>query len=364
MAIGPEAAARAAFSAWRESVDFSAYIPYAVFRILPLVFHRLNALGVRDPYIMPRLRGVYRKAWAEAQTAMAALAPMVLSLEQAGIRTMLIKGAALRAEYYRNDAVRPMSDLDIVVEPHQARPAINALEALGWTRVGTARDEDLANRHSMQFFNKDGREIDLHWHLLREACSVAASEIFWSKARPLTWGGVGTLQLAPEDMLFHTVIHGVRANRMPPLRWIADAATIVQATGAALDWSRVMHLAQALRLNVRLGLGLEYIARRFAAPVPGEVLQTLRKRKPSWVERAENSVVLRDADRLYSNLLTKPWVMLAEYSRLSSDANPIRFVDGYTKYVTYRLGARGRLEVAGNILSGVSRRVARTLLPR
>ncbi len=270
----------------------------------------------------------------------------------------------MRATYYRNDAVRPMSDLDIAVQPRDTQAAIAALLRMGWTRIGTADDEDLRYRHSMQFLDPAKREIDLHWHLLREACSESATALFWSRAQPLVWAGVATSQLSAEDMLFHTLIHGVRANRMPPLRWVADAMTIIGAAGADFDWGRLLHLAAMLRLNQRLALGLGYLAERFAAPIPEETLRTLRLRRPSWVERVENSVVLRDADRLFDRLLTKPWVMFAEYARLATTTNPVLIFNEYTHYVRYRLRARGRLRLAAELARVISRRFIGALVSR
>ncbi len=292
------------------------------------------------------------------------MAPLLRALHQRGIRTLLIKGAALQRTYYRNDAVRPMRDLDIVVEPDAAADALSLFHELGWTLNEMASREDLVYRHSMMFRDAEQREVDLHWHLMREACSVPASRDFWAHARPLTYGGVETMQLGHADMLLHTVIHGLRANREPPLRWIPDAITVIRTAGEALDWDRVLERAAALRLNARLGMGLGYLQRRFQTPVPREVTAALNARRPTWVERIENSVVLRDADLLYERVATKPWVMFAEYTRVANTANPLRFIEGFSHYLRYRSGARGRAELVTTTLRGVTRRIGQAVLSR
>jgi hypothetical protein len=363
VAIGPQPGVMRSFDEWKGRIDLDDYFGHATFRLLPLMFQRLHAMQVTDP-VLAILRGVYRKSWCEMQALRFAMKPVLAALEGAGIETMLIKGAVLQIAYYRNEAVRPMSDLDIVVRPTQAEAATLLLESIGWVRNETARGDDAAWRHSMMFRDGKGHEIDLHWHLMREACHPDASTIFWSEAEPLDYAGIATRQPGPADMLLHTVIHGLRANREPPIRWIADAMTVIAVAGPRLDWNRLLERAQALRLNARLGLGLGYLSRRFDAAVPPEILQALARRRPHWVERVENSVVLRDADRMYERALTKPWVMFAEYIRVAHTANPIRFVNGFTHYLRYRGRARGRLELASDALRGLGRRVGRALSPR
>jgi hypothetical protein len=357
---GPEHRVGAAFVRWADTVNLDDDFDYGSYRLLPLVFARVRALGV-DGALMARLRGIYRKSWYEAQTQIHAMAPWLEILHRHGMRTMLIKGAALQPTYYQNHAVRPMRDLDIVVEPGAAATAIGLFEDAGWTRYETASLNDLSYRHSMMLRGPDGREVDLHWHLMLEACSPAATASFWSRGQPLTYGGVPTLQLGHADMLLHTVIHGMRANREPPLRWIPDAVTVLRVAGAGLDWDRVLEHASTLRLNARLALGLDYLSRHFEAPIPAKVLAELRWRRPTWVERVENSVVLKDTDRLYENVLTKPWVMFAEYARITPTSNPIRFMSGFSHYLRYRSGARGRVELIGDTLRGMTRRIRRAL---
>ena len=363
MAIGPEMLVAETFATWAAGVDLSGYFEMATFRLLPLIYRRLQVQRVAHP-MMGLLSGVHRKAWCEAQTLAYAMRPVLQALEAAGVRTLLIKGAALQRAYYGSAAVRPMSDLDIVVQPAQALAARAVLEGLGWFANETAREEDTVYRHSMMFRDGEGHELDLHWHLMREACRIEASADFWSHALPLDYAGVPTLRLGHADMLVHTLIHGLRANRVPPLRWIADAMTVIRVAGPALDWDRVLACAERLRLGARLHLGLAYLVRRFDAPVPQHVLTALGRRRTSWVEHVENSVVLRDADLLYANLLTKPWVMFVEYARVAPQGGLVRFALGFTHYIRYRARARGRLEVVADGLRGLARRAGRAVLQR
>jgi hypothetical protein len=232
------------------------------------------------------------------------------------------------------------------------------LQAQGWRRLYKASDEDLRFRHSMLHHNAAGDEIDLHWHGLFETCNDAADEAFWGGARPLDFAGVATRQLDPALMLLHIIVHGVRYNLEPPARWIADAITLIQAEGERLDWARFIAFARGQRLTSRLGLGLDHLARQYAAPVPPAVLRDLRSSRTSLIEHIENTVVLGDETRLYSHVLTKQWVILAEYCRCHRARGPFEFLNGLSHYIRYRWRLRGRREVVSNLLRGCARRLA------
>lgn len=356
IAVGRESRATETFVRWAATLDLEGPFDYGAFRLLPLVFNRMHALGMKHP-LMARLRGIYRKSWYESELLTHRLSPVVAALHARGIRTILLKGAALQRSYYRNDALRPMHDLDVFVHPNDRVAAVAMLDEMGWQRDRSAHEWDFQYRHSMLFHGPDNLQLDLHWHLMREACFPAASEAFWSRARPLAWGGLDVLQLGSTDMLLHTVIHGVRANREPPLRWIADAITILRTASEEINWKLLLDQSKRLRLNTRLSLGLDHLAERYAAPIPPEILDTLRRRGASWVERVENAVHLRDNESLYANKALKPWVAFADYVRVGDTRRPLRFAIGFSRYLPYRLGARGRIDLVVSSLRGLARRI-------
>jgi hypothetical protein len=353
-ALGDGEAAVDAFRTWRAGVDLDENLDRGSFRLLPLLFHNLHRLHVRDP-LMGRLRGIYRLAWYENHVLFDETRPMVAALEAEGIATLVVKGVPLTFTYYRNPALRPMADIDIVVRRSDARRALALLENLGWRRNERSSDEDFEYRHALQLFGPKDRELDLHWHLLYEANDDAADEHFWSAARPFDFAGVATRMLDPTDALLHVVIHGVRWNAEPPTRWIVDALTIMRETDRPLDWDRMLAFANRWRLTHRLGLGLAYLAERRGASIPVDVLTRLRKAHTSIVERIEGSVVLRNTDRIYDHAIGKQWVIFAEYCRKTNASGPIDFTVGLSHYLRYRWGLRGRREIIPTVVGGLKR---------
>ncbi len=345
-----------AFNAWRDQVKLEAEFSEATVRLLPLVYHNLHRLGVSDP-LMQRLKGVYRHSWYRTNRVMHAAAPVVRQIAASGIPVLLTKGAPLAVSYYRNAALRPMADVDVVVPPSRFDDALGAMAAMGW--VGARPEGDtLRFRHSVPCFGSDGAELDLHWRPMYEITADSGENSFFESAEPLEFMGTTVLQPDPTHSLFLNIVHGVRWNPASPVRWIPDALTILRVRGPDVDWERLHRLAVTHRAAYRLRLGLAYIARQFDAPVPERELARLDATAISMFERFETRVMLaHDGTFSPSAFRTHMWG-IAEYGRHTTARDPVSFVLGYSHYLRYRLGLSGRRELFARILQRMRRRTA------
>jgi hypothetical protein len=275
--------------AWQQFCDREGLdnLDHGSFRTLPLVYRNL-ARHAPDHAQLGMLRGVHRRAWYETKTLFRGLTPTVEFLREAGIPLLLLKGAPMATLYYRDLGLRPMHDLDVLVPEDRAVEAIGMLEARGFTRLTTSPRrislEYLRFRHSIGFRHAEAGDLDLHWHLILQACYPGADEPFWSAAVPLDFEGVPVLALCPTDQLFHTLVHGVQLNEVPPMRWVTDAFQVIRG-GGDIDWDRMLAMGQRLRVLLLLRDGLQYLVEKFEAPVPLSVLEALCARHPSRAER-------------------------------------------------------------------------------
>jgi hypothetical protein len=344
-----------AFRAWRERVrledDFSA----ATSRLLPLVYHNLRERGVNDP-IMQRLKGIYRHSWYRTNRLLHAVEPVVAGLVSAGIPVLLTKGVPLAFSYYRNPALRPMADVDLVVPEAQLDSALGVLAGLGWK--GDWPDGQTRQfRHAIQRFGPDGAELDLHWKPMYESGAAAVQQSFFRSAEVLEFGGARALQPDPTHALFLTVVHGVRWNDETPVRWIADAVTILRARGHDVRWDVLYQLATSHGVGYRLHLGLSFLAKAFRAPIPGSVLAMLAASRRSLFERFESRVLMSDDGTVRPSAIRTQMSAFAEYARHAPARNPVSFAWGYTHYLRYRLRLGGRRELLARMLKSVRRRV-------
>jgi putative nucleotidyltransferase-like protein len=362
-ALLPGPAALAAWEAWKATNDFvGSHHDLGSFRLLPLVYKKLVALGADDP-LLPRLKGIYRFSWCANQQLFHHAAALVQGLQEAGIRTLMLKGAALSMLHYRDRGVRPMSDVDVLVPVTEGARAIDCLRGMGW-RTPHLVAEDFRYRHAAQLVNDDGLEFDLHWHAFYECLQEDADDDLWERAVPLPLLHVQTLGLDPSDAVLHAIVHGMRWDDVPTIRWIPDAMTILRSAGPLIDWDRVLDQAGRRRLILRFGTGLRYLCERFAAPVPDAVVARFRSLRPSYVERLEYrylGLALAAQERV---VLGQYPFYFVDYLRFAAGRNPFRKVLGFPEYLRYRFGLEGRSQLLGLVLRHAVRKTRKVLAPK
>ena len=266
----------AAVQAWQEwyGQDGLERMDNGSYRLLPLAYRNLERLGYRDPVLM-KLKGVNRRAWCENHMVFRRMAPVLAEFHKAGFSTMLLKGAALTLLHYGDFGLRPMQDLDVLVPEEQALDVISFLEGRGWRRTTLSSvsltDFFLSFRHSADFSRPPHEAIDLHWHVLLQACSRDADQLFWDASVPVQFEGQTTRGLCPTDQLLHVCVHGIVWNPVPPLRWVADAVCVIESS--SIDWPRLLDIASRLRVVPALRDALRYLVTTVEAPIPQDVLR-------------------------------------------------------------------------------------------
>lgn len=361
-ALWPGERGIAAFRAWRARIEPEQQFGWNLVRLLPLVYDNLHRQGLRDP-LMARLKGVYRRAWCENNRLFHATAPVVAQLAAKGCEVLLLKGAPLVLGYYRNHAVRPMADLDVVVRGSRLTDAVGILHSAGYRSVRSMSSDLLRFAHALQFVHPEGAQIDLHWHVLFEAPSEQADRAFWAATEAAEFMDTPVRQPDPASLLLQVIIHGVRSNEETPIRWIPDALTILRTRGAAIDWQRLIDLAISYKLTYRLALGLSYLAETFEAPIPGWVIAALGRRQ-SLLERVENTVMLANSTRFVRSAMGTQWVSFTEYCRYAGPGAPWAFLKGYSEYLRFRWDLGGRREIVSSVVRALGRRLRNGKQPR
>jgi hypothetical protein len=245
-------------------------------RLLPLVYRNVKELLPVNT--QSELRNVYVEYWSKNQQVFHRLEKLLNWFESCGVPTLVLKGVPLSILHYGDRAVRPMADFDILVPEERAREVILRLESEGWTSYYFAREAPryryfLRHVHAIPLTHAVHGDLDLHWHVSCEVTFRGADRAFWNDSVPLHLNTTTTRALNPTDQLIHTCVHGYAANVEAPIRWIADAFTVLRTN--QIDWSRLMRLSKELRLTIPLRAGLAFLRDRFSAAVPGEVIGEL-----------------------------------------------------------------------------------------
>lgn len=343
-----------AWNEWRRKVNLDV-IDYGSHRMVPQLYRNMQRHGVKDP-LMERLKGVYRYYLYKNEILMHRIGSLLTAFEEAQIQTMVLKGAALIQLYYRESGLRPMLDADVLVHANQAEQAMEVLTTLKWKPRIPQPQNRIPIIHSTPFEDEGGRQVDLHWHLFWECFNAGADDDLWENAIPIKIGGAQTLALNPTNQLLHTCWHGARWNEVPPIRWVADAMSILGASSAEIDWDSLFQKARRHRIVLPVKDSLEYLKKKFDAPVPDTVLESLSAVRISAIERENYEVTLNPMTPPSTGKILR--MLYYDYRWLSSSTSARFKTLAFAKH----LQARWNIERLSHVPFHMSLRMVRRIL--
>ncbi|HEY5564636.1 MAG TPA: nucleotidyltransferase family protein, partial [Rhodothermia bacterium] len=271
-------AARTAWALWTPQIDIDILEEGSV-RLLPETYTHLKACGVEHE-LFRLMKGVKRKTWLQNQLLFHQAGAAIRILQDLGLDTMVTKGPALVLRHYLDYGRRPMADFDIVIKEDGVEAAIEALREKGFRLRD--QDRDAADRgltHALSYVNETGRQFDLHWQVI-PGCTD--ERLFWDDATPVSLAETMTLAPSATDLLFHVCVHGLRLNRVHPLRWVVDAAVILK--GSQVNWDRFRHLSTRLWMGHHAREALQYLT-RFDLEIPDHALSALSRNNLTSLQR-------------------------------------------------------------------------------
>lgn len=263
-----------------------------------------------QPSIPPEAEGLLREQSAQYRRAASklgqSLATYLRAAEGRGIQTIVLKGLWLCENVYQNAAMRPGSDIDILVPRHQVEACLALLNEQGigahWPNL--LADEYFTRHHLHQQRSTPDLSIwfEIHWALDHPytLLTVDYAGIF-ERSRLSKLLGAPAQEMAPPDLLLSLCVHLVKhAIYLPSLVERDDLLRIILADGMLmyyldvaevlrlhpeLDWDLTLSRAQAWGAAASLGSVLRVCQRYFDAPVPPHVLSTLPIASPGPISR-------------------------------------------------------------------------------
>ena len=324
-----------AWEEWSETVALDD-VDAASQRLIPLLARNLRAAGISHPDV-GRMRGIHRYWWSRNQVLLRKL-PAVLGLLRAeGIEPLVLKGVPLALGYYEDAGLRPMADFDVLVKTEHADRAVELLHRDGWTvnePVWIFRRDgrvDTYARPGVGFVAPDRTQCDIHWHMLHDCCWDGADTDFWQRAVRLEWQGNSFLVPQATDLLFHVIVHGAAYNNVAPIRWIADAAIVMRKAPDAIDWDRLVALAERRMLMLVVRRAFEQLAELSGTTAPAEVMRRLAAAHVSWAERREYARRVVDIDYRYT--IVGRWCELSRQNANASLSRRISRIPGFMQQI-------------------------------
>jgi hypothetical protein len=157
-------------SACAEAIEWLAVARAGRFHgVLPLIH-----AGWSPDALIQATSGDFARACADEARAVAALdlsqrvatTGLLARLSAAGVRPLLLKGAALAHTHYPSSALRPRSDLDLLVQEAERPLCAAAFTAMGYQRVLQLPGHYVSHQESWKHPSPAGSvSVDLHWRV-------------------------------------------------------------------------------------------------------------------------------------------------------------------------------------------------------
>lgn len=252
---------------------------------------RAKLLPQMPPAVVNDLQSAYARTVASNLKLYHQLAQVLAAMQEAGIPTLLLKGAHLAQTVYGDIGLRTMSDLDLLVAEADLPRAHQRLLALGY-RPPTAISSTF---HHLPELSKPGAfTIDLHWTILptRQNQALPSHEL-WQRARPLHELGQSAFGLAPEDLLLHLILHtAVQHTFVFGLRSLYDIVAVIHHFAETLDWSQVATRAGEWQIARATSLTLTLCRDLLGAAIPASCFTQLQACQPAASIVAQAQMVL------------------------------------------------------------------------
>ena len=236
------------------------------------------------PWVREKLRRAYYQAAARNTLFYEELAAIVRTFNQANIPIILLKGAALAQGTYRNLALRPMSDLDLLVTSELMLGAEELLTQRGYTVLDGA--ESYLRHMTFEHPNSNaGTHVEIHSHIVSSPYYRRAipEEWLWRDPAELLVDGVPALTLSPQASIVHSCLHfldhiGTRGS----LLWLCDIAEV--ARDIDLDWDSLAHTLGEFEIALPVRSVLLECQELLGLPIPADPWRQLLSYRPGIVE--------------------------------------------------------------------------------
>lgn len=238
------------------------------------------------------LRGWYAQTWAQNQKIIRELAIVARLFHEAGIPTVVLKGACLALTIYPGIGLRPMGDLDILVPSSKLSLAVQLAKSLGYQDLIPEASVGLSDLldHAVCLYKPDKQSfpLEIHRSLVADRAFKYAVPVdwFWEQTEPLRpleakLGLEHLLMLNPTAQLLYAASHAMlqHGGSKTPLRWYYDLDQLIRLSNGRLDWELLLSQARRFQWSSALQAALFQTHEFFDTPLPEEVCLHLSQTK-------------------------------------------------------------------------------------
>jgi hypothetical protein len=230
-------------------------------------------------------------------------ATLARAMNARGVAVMPLKGCDLLTRVYDEPALRPTSDIDVLVRPEQFEAATQAVLATGFEAVGGVKRHDVFTWPPETVVSKTGEHpdnpirVELHPAVdgLLSRTPYDITEALWSSAREHSGGGYCDQRPDLAHLALHVLIHAACDMQPRAFRFsrVIDMNALF-ARFAEADWQALQAAIKAVNGHWWAYPPCALLARYYPGALPPDFLAELRRRAAASLR-----MLMRTADATY-----------------------------------------------------------------
>lgn len=274
--------------------------------IAPLLYYRLITFhpGAQIPAeVFQKLRNSYLHSAGRNMRLYHELGKVLGRLRQHGVPVIALKGAHLAIAVYRNIALRPMGDIDLLVKQTDLLRVQEILVRQGY--IASKEEIGCSQLHLPPYKKKDSINIEIHFNIEAPPFSDRVDvEKLFARAQTCFIEGIEVLTFCPEDLLLHLCMHASFHHAFDNgIRPLFDISHTIEHYAEELDWEQLLDRSKEWGVNKCVYLSL-FLAKRFAgASIPGQIMKELDVYNDSFHAAAHaEELIFRKATSIAPNV--------------------------------------------------------------
>ncbi len=175
-----------------------------------------------------------------------------------GIEVIVLKGAALAETVYEHIGLRPMCDIDLLVDPQHADTVGDILSGLGYRP---------ASNNPAAYIKTDTLPVMVDVHTALAHLNDDEMARIWREAKDAVIAGVPARILSCEDTLVHIISHMSFSHGFVSEKWLRDIDRVARHYRGEIDWKTVVARLEQCRLVAPARYIFAKAARGFHTPI-------------------------------------------------------------------------------------------------
>ncbi|MDA3895751.1 MAG: nucleotidyltransferase family protein [Desulfobacteraceae bacterium] len=263
-------------------------------RVAPLLYSKIKlaeAESIIPMNVLQKLREKYLANAYRNTVLFHQLSEIVTLLNKKNIPVILLKGAHLAEFVYKDIALRPMSDLDILVKEEHLSEVVQIAFSAGYqffyekqnakkkTNDSYCYDILKYYKHFQPLIHPETKcLLEIHCFITEVGShfQIPVSDL-WDSSQPATLYGNVVSLLSPEDLIIHLCLHAAYDHLFDfGMGALYDISKIIDHCGESINWDKIERRSMRWGADRCLLLALYFTKKWLGASIPDKIFENFQ----------------------------------------------------------------------------------------